>query len=334
MGETPEEFDRYLSYILICEGGFLMSNEANNNIEARRKRVADVIALKEPDRVPFAPAIGTAYTQCSGVTKYEAMMDFRNFLPGIRRFLTRYDIDLFWSPATYPANVLEVLETDFIKWPGPTNGLALDAGFQITDKTFMSENEYDEFIADPSAFLFNKVYAARHKKLKGLGKAVINNVIEFGHFASLASFADPEVQEALHYLMRGGEEAAKWLKASAEIADLALELQTPLGSISGCTIGYDALADMLRGYINVPMDIYQVPDKVIAASDIMDSFAKKAVDQAAEMGLDYFFIPLHGGTDELMGDETYRKFYWPYLQRQIERLVDKGITPYILRVCY
>ncbi|MDR1029225.1 MAG: hypothetical protein LBL63_07380, partial [Clostridiales Family XIII bacterium] len=269
-----------------------MADSTENTMEKRRKRIADVIALKEPDRVPFAPAIGTAYTQYGGATKYEAMMDFRNFLPGIRKFLTRYEVDLFWSPATYPANVLEVLETEYINWPGPTCGLDLNAGFQITDKTFLSADEYDEFIADPTAFLFNKVYPARHKKLRGLSKAVINNVIEFGHFASLASFADPEVQEALHYLMRGGEEAVKWLKASGELAALAVELETPLGCISGCTIGYDALADMLRGYINVPMDIFTVPEKVIAASDIMDSFAKKAVDQAAEMGLEYFFIPL------------------------------------------
>jgi uroporphyrinogen-III decarboxylase len=178
--------------------------------------------------------------------------------------------------------------------------------------------------------LFNKVYSARHKNLKGLEKAVINNVIEFGHFASLASFADPEVKDALLYLMRGGEEAAKWLKASGEIAELALSLETPLGVISGCTIAYDAFADMLRGYINVPMDLYTIPDKVQAACEVMDVYSQKAVDGAADMGLEYFFIPLHGGTDELMSDAMYRKYYWPYLYRMIEHIIARGMTPYIL----
>jgi len=307
-----------------------MTFQTENTIDKRRKRVADVTALKEPDRVPFCPALGTAYTQYGGITKYEGMIDFRNFMPGVEDFLKRYEVDLFWPPTTYPINVMEVLGTDFIKWPGATHGLALNAGFQITDKTFLEEDQYDEFLSDPTAFIFNKVYSARHKKLKGLEKAVINNVVEYGHFASLASFADPEVQDALHYLMRGGEEAAKWLQASGEINALALSLETPLGAVFGSTIGYDAFADMLRGYINVPMDLYTMPDKVQAACEVMDVFSQKAIDGAAAMGLDFFFIPLHGGTDELMSDEMYRKYYWPYLNRMIEHLVSHDITPYIL----
>lgn len=307
-----------------------MAYQTENTIDKRKKRIADVIALKEPDRVPFCPAIGTAYTQHGGVTKYEAMMDFRNFKPGVENFLTRYEVDLFWSPTTYPANVMEVLGTNYIKWPGATCGLPLDAGFQITDKSFLEEDQYDEFLADPTAYLFNKVYAERHDKLKGLKKAVVNNVIEYGHFASLASFADPEVKEALHYLIKGGEEAVKWLQASGELAELALSLETPLGVLSGCTTAYDAFADMLRGYINAPMDLYTVPEKVMAACDVMDIYVKQAVDDAAARGLEYFFIPLHGGTDELMSDEFYRKYYWPSLYSMMERIIGHGMIPYVL----
>ena len=142
---------------------------------------------------------------------------------------------------------MEVLETDYIKWPGATHGLRLDAGFQILDRTFLEEDQYDEFLKDPTAFLFNKVYSARHKKLKGLEKAVINNIVEYDHFASLTSFADPEVKDALMYLMRAGDEAVKWLNGMNECAQVALEHQVPLGVMAGHTTGYDAFADMLAG---------------------------------------------------------------------------------------
>ena len=307
-----------------------MSYQTENTIDKRKKRVADVIALKEPDRVPFAPAIGTAYLEYSGISRYEAMMDFRNFKQPLTDFLTRYEVDLFWAPTIYPAHVMEALGTEYIKWPGPSSGIPNNAGFQITDKTFLEEDQYDEFLRDPTAFLFNKVYPARHKNLRGLEKAVINNVIEYGHYASLASFADPDVKEALLYLMRGGEEAVKWLQASGMLVEHAVSLETPPCVITGCTIAYDAFADMLRGYINVPMDLYSIPDKVQAACEVMDVFSQQAVDGAAAMGVEYFFIPLHGGTDELMNDEMYRKYYWPYLQKMIERLIGYGITPYIL----
>ncbi|MDR0875880.1 MAG: hypothetical protein LBN12_06695, partial [Clostridiales Family XIII bacterium] len=237
-----------------------MTYQTENTIDKRKQRIADVIAGREPDRVPFCPSIGTAYTTYGGVTKYEGMIDFRNFKPGIERFLQRYEPDLFWAPTTYPVNMMEVLGTDYIKWPGATNGLALNAGFQITDRTFIEEDQYDEFLQDPTAFLFNKVYSARHRKLKGLEKAVINNVIEYGHFASMASFADPEVKDALLTLMQAGDEAVKWLTAMNECGGVALANETPLGCMSGCTTAYDAFADMLRGYINVPMDLYTIPE--------------------------------------------------------------------------
>ena len=307
-----------------------MAYQTENTIDKRKKRVADATALKEPDRVPFCPSVGTVYTQFGGVSKYEAMIDFRNFRKGVETFLKRYEVDLYWSPTVYPINVMEVLGTEYIKWPGATSGIALDAGFQITDKTFLEEDQYDEFLRDPSAFIFNKVYSARHKNLKGLEKAVINNIIEYGHFASMTSFADPEVREALYYLMRAGEEAGKWLAYNGQLTELALSLETPLGAVFGSTIAYDAFADMLRGYINVPMDLYTIPDKVVAACEVMDVFAQQAVDDAAAMGSEFFFIPLHGGTDELMSDEMYRKYYWPYLQKMIYHIVEHGITPYVL----
>ncbi|MCL2111669.1 MAG: hypothetical protein FWH32_05415 [Clostridiales bacterium] len=307
-----------------------MAYKTENTMDKRKKRVADVLALKEPDRVPFAPAIGTAYLEHTDISRYEAMMDFRNFKDPLTRFLTRYEVDLFWTPTIYPAHVMEVLGTEFIKWPGPSSGIPNNAGFQITDKTFLEEGQYDEFLRDPTAFLFNKVYSARHKNLRGLEKAVINNVVEYGHFASLSSFADPDVKEALYYLMRAGEESVKWLKASGELVAHAASLETPPCVITGSTIAYDAFADMLRGYINVPMDLFTIPDKVVAACEVMDVFTQQAVHGAAEMGVEYFFIPLHGGTDELMSDEMYRKYYWPYLRRLIEHLVEHGITPYIL----
>ena len=307
-----------------------MTYQTENTFENRKKRVADAIALKEPDRVPFCPQIGTVYTQFGGVSKYEAMVDIRNFKKGIEAFLKRYEVDLYFQPDVYPIKIMEMLGTEFIKWPGPSSGFGLDTGFQITDKTFLEEDQYDEFLRDPTAFLFNKVYSARHKKLRGLEKAVINNVVEYGHFASLASFADPDVKEALCYLMSAGDEAVKWLNATTELMELAISLETPPGPFAGTTIAYDAFADMLRGYINVPMDLHTIPDKVQAACEIMDIFAHQAIGEAAADGSEYFFIPLHGGTDELMSNEMYLKYYWPYLKNMIERLVALGITPCIL----
>lgn len=304
-------------------------SQTGNTMEKREKRIADVVALKTPDRVPWAPKVGVAYSHIGGVDMYEALMDFRNMREGVKRFLTRWETDLFWSPAGYPANMMEVLDTSYINWPGASRELPLDSGFQITDESFMSFEEYDEFIANPAHFFMTKVFPRKHRKLKGLEKLSFNNVVEFGHFASMAAFADPEVRASLLTLMHAGDEALKWLQASQELCKVAIECGTPLGCIVGQGAPYDMLADNIRGFLNVPMDLLEDPEKVMAAIDATTRIGLANLDGIKAAGLKYCFMPLHGGTDDFMSAEDYKKYYWPSLRKVIDREIELGLTPYI-----
>lgn len=300
-----------------------------NTMEKRIARMDAALSLKEGDRVPIAPKLGTPYAQAAGISMYEALVDFRNMKSGVENFLNRYETDLYWSPAAYPINVMEVLGTTAVRWPGATWGIDRHKGFQVCDATYMEDDEYDEFIKNPAHFLMTKVWPRRHTKLKGLAKLSFNNVVEFGHYASMAAFADPEVRETLHTLMAAGEQAQKWNEAQAMLNETALAMQTPLGCIIGQSAPYDMFADNIRGYLNVPMDIYEEPEKVKAAIDIMTDFALENVENIHKMGLKYCFMPLHGGTDDFMSDETYREFYLPGLKKLIDREIELGLTPYI-----
>ena len=73
------------------------------------------------------------------------------------------------------------------------------------------------------------------------------------------------------------------------------------------------LADNLRGYINVPMDLFEEPEKVLAAIDYFTVLALEGVRGLKEKGVQYVFMPLHGGTDIMMSNADYEKFYWPSL---------------------
>ncbi len=301
-----------------------------NNLQARQARVDAAVELREGDRVPFAPKFGYgAYVQAAGISMYEGLMDLRNMKPGVEKLLTQYEMDLYWGPAAYPSNVLEVLDSVAINWPSPDGRLSRNSGYQINDITYMDIDDYDEFLKDPSNFFMTKVYPRRHKKLKGLAKMSFQDVVEFGHYASMTAFTDPEVREALLTLMSAGEQAAKWVAAQGELAQLALELQTPLGCTLGQNAPYDMLADNLRGYINVPMDLFEVPDKVLASIDFFTDLALKNVRGLKEQGVRYVFMPLHGGTDIMMSNEDYEKFYWPSLYRVMEEIINLGMIPYV-----
>lgn len=306
-----------------------MAYQTENTIDKRKKRISDVIALKEPDRVPFAPKTNLVFAQDAGVSMYEALMDFNTMIPGVEKYLSKYEVDLYWGPAGYPSNVMEVLDTSAINWPGPTKSMPRDQSFQIVDKTYMEEDEYDELINDPSKFFMTKIFPRRHNKLNGLSKITFDAILEMGHYAGMASFSDPEVRESLLTLMFAGEQSVKWLEAQKNLEELANKMQAPSGCVVGQTAPYDMLADGIRGYLNVPMDIFEIPDKVLAAIDVMTNIAMKNIHDIKARGIDMVFMPLHGGTDDFMGKETYEKFYWPSLSKLIHEIIRLDMTPYI-----
>lgn len=306
-----------------------MALTTENNLEQRIARVDAAVALREGDRVPMAPKIGMAYAQTAGIDRYEALNDARLLRPGVEKFLQTYPCDLFWAGSGYPIPMMETLGTTAIRWPGATCGVPLNQGFQIVDGTYMEEDEYDEFLRDPSHFCMTKVFPRKHKKLAGLAKLNFHEVVEFGHYASMAAFADPEVRQALLTLMFAGEQAVEWQRNSALLRETALACQTPLGALAGQNAPYDMLADNIRGFLNVPMDLYEIPEKVTAAIDIMTEYALQNVRRLKNTGSKYCFMPLHGGTDDFMSLEDYRTSYWPSLRRVMEEIIDCGMIPYV-----
>lgn len=306
-----------------------MALTTENNLEQRIARVDAAVALREGDRVPMAPKIGMAYAQTAGIDRYEALNDARLLRPGVEKYLQTYPCDLFWAGSGYPIPMMETLGTTAIRWPGATCGVPLNQGFQIVDGTYMEEDEYDEFLRDPSHFCMTKVFPRKHKKLAGLAKLNFHEVVEFGHYASMAAFADPEVRQALLTLMFAGEQAVEWQRNSALLRETALACQTPLGALAGQNAPYDMLADNIRGFLNVPMDLYEIPEKVTAAIDIMTEYALQNVRRLKNTGSKYCFMPLHGGTDDFMSLEDYRTFYWPSLRRVMEEIIDCGMIPYV-----
>ena len=82
----------------------------------------------------------------------------------------------------------------------------------------------------------------------GAGKLNFHEVVEFGHYASMAAFADPEVQQALLTLMFAGEQAVEWQRNSRPPAGDRPGLSDPSGFWRGQNAPYDMLADNIRGF--------------------------------------------------------------------------------------
>ena len=296
----------------------------------RMKRMRAAQALSEYDRVPIVPKMNFFYGDAYGINNYVTMTDLRNVIPGLRSYLREFEPDAVWAPAQYPIPALEALGSKFIHWPGYEHNIPLDQSFQITDGEYMTEDEYDEFILDPTHFILTKWMPRRNKNLAGLAKLNFQDPIEFGFFSELAAFGDPEVRRAVEALLAAGPRSAEWLGANVLFFDTCVEEGFPLGPTLGQTCPFDMLADNFRGMINCITDIKERPDKLREALEVMTELCvKNALGGLRALGHNYLFIPLHMGVDEFMSPEDYAEFYWPGLRALMMAGIENGLTPYV-----
>ena len=296
----------------------------------RKKRMQTVQALAEPDRVPIVPKMNFFYGGNYGINNYTTMTDLRNIIPGLKSYLNEYKPDAVWGTAQYPIPALSALGTKYIYWPGHDHKIGLDQSFQILDGEYMTVDEYDDFILDPTNFVMSKWLPRRHKNLAGLAKVNFQNSIELGLFSQMAAFGDSEVQASLKAMMRAGEESAKWLDANVLFFETCVAEGFPLGPTLGQTCPFDMLADNFRGMINCVMDIKERPDVLREALKVMTELCiKNALGGLKALGHDYLFIPLHMGVDEFMSPEDYAEFYWPGLRALMMAGIENGLTPYV-----
>lgn len=300
-----------------------------DTFETRLARLQRATALEEGDRVPFAPKIGTFMATAYGLSVYDMMKDLRTVIPCAKRFLSEFQPDLVWPVSVFPLDVCEYLGAGYIRMPGPTHGLPLNASFQMLDGTYMEDDEFDEFLLDPTHFLLTKVLPRKYAALGGLsgfyGREIYDMAILFG----LAGLTQPDMKHSVEALLRAGELSAKFLDGARQLNECILSAGFPIRG-SAVLAPFDAYADSLRGLMQALMDVKLYPEEVLAVTDRIERLnTDRAITAAKRRGESFLFIPLHAGGDEFMSREDYETFYWPGLKRTIEKIVAAGITPYV-----
>jgi len=296
----------------------------------RKKRLQAAQALTEYDRVPIVPKMNFFYNAAYGISNYTTMTDLRNVIPGFMAYLDEFNPDAVWSPSQYPALAAEALGSSFLRWPGYEHGIGLDQSFQILDGEYMMADEYGECNLDPTRFITTKWMPRRNKNLAGLAKISFQNPIEFGFFAQIAAFADPEVKKSMEALLYAGEKSAQWLEGMELFWDTSVAEGFPLIVTLGHTCPFDMLADNFRGMINTVIDTKERPEELKETLNVMTEICvNNAITGLKAMGHEYLFIPLHNGVDEFMSPKDYAEFYWPGLKALMMTAIDAGITPYV-----
>jgi hypothetical protein len=309
-----------------------MSESAGELFKAREQRVADAIALKEPDRVPLALFFTFFAAKYAGITSEEAMYDYDKLASASKKAIVDFEPDMYVDPfflVSY-GNLLEILGDRRFKWPG--HGVPVDSTFQFVEKEYMKADEYEAFLHDPTDFVLRNHLPRVMTELEPLAKLpYLPGRYYLGYEASMSVFARPEVAAALQKMIKAGEEARRMQLRAREFSAEMTAFGFPTQFSSLAYAPFDYIGDFFRGTSGIMLDMFRNPDKLLAAMEkITPAIIASAVSTAKNSGVNRCLMTLHKGLDGFMSPDQFKKFYWPGLRRIIVELIENDVVPVVL----
>ena len=303
-----------------------VSPEAEKNYRARAQRFIDAYRVEKPDRVPVSLPVGNWPAYLAGTDVHTVMYDYNKLRDAWKKFYDNFETDTAVTPGmVLPAKVYELLDYKLYSWPGhglPMNG----TGIQFVEGEYMTEEEYDLLINDPSDFWMRfyipRVFGA-FQPWKFLSP--FTSIIEAPAFW-FAPYTRPDMQASTQRLLEIGRELSEWMKMIGEFNVWAQENGYPAGRMLLAKAPFDTIGDTLRGTKGIIKDMFRRPEKLLEAIDVVTEFTIKQTVEAANamMGITVFF-PLHKGADGFMSPKQFEKFYWPSLKKVVDALTKEGI---------
>ena len=113
--KTTENLEKWCS----GQGIKFVDEAAQAAYKRRTRRIADVIQLKVPDRVPVVPSFGMFPYLDNGLTCEEAVFDYEKADAAVMKTLAEFKPDMFLgSGYAFPAPLFEALGYKQLRWPG------------------------------------------------------------------------------------------------------------------------------------------------------------------------------------------------------------------------
>tara|TARA_B100000315_G_scaffold254577_1_gene295930 strand:- start:4097 stop:5326 length:1230 start_codon:yes stop_codon:yes gene_type:complete len=296
----------------------------------RVNRMADHIALRETDRVPytFFPTFWPA--RLAGITYKEAWYDINKMVDATRDAIHLLDPDSF-SPLLFSFGpVMESVGYKAMLWPG--KGVGDNVTFQYLDEEYVAPDEYDDYLFDPTGFYLKSYLPRIATAFEGFANMpTLPSLSEWRFFASLSAFADPKLQESMKQLMETGEKMAEILGAGGEFVGEMAAAGYPVSVGGFCKAPFDHILDFLRGSKGGMLDMFRRADKMHETlAKARRLLLDNVVNEAKSGDCPIVFMPLHWGLDGFMSHDQFMTFYWPELRSIVHELIENDCIPCLL----
>jgi uroporphyrinogen-III decarboxylase len=146
-------------------------------------------------------------------------------------------------------------------------------------------------------------------------------------------FHSPELVDACKGIYKASREIGRVWDARTLLVNEMQALGYPgiyqMGGGGGSP--FESLADNYRGLRGIMLDMYQRPDKLLAAIEKLNEISRRNPMRMKPFGGNNLaWSALLRGADNFMSNKNFEKFYWPYIKTGIENSINMGFTPIIL----
>jgi uroporphyrinogen-III decarboxylase len=277
--------------------------------QQRLGRYVTAMRNEKPDCVPIRPFVAEFTARYAGYTCQQVAHDYNLALLAARRCAADYDWDAVVGNMVYVwTGLTQALGMTYYGIPGID--LDPDVGFQYREpdeeNAWMKADEYDQLIEDPTGFLHNVWFPRVSADIVAPGQPVT-----YRHNLALVKGA----MAMLHYFSALGQQGDLLRQESGTVSALAGIFKAPL----------DIIADKLRGYIGLVMDLHSQPDKVLAACEALMPHlyhvAATTADPSRRVPIGFW---MHRGCVPFINMNQFHSHYWSTLKPIIEELWAHG----------
>jgi hypothetical protein len=276
---------------------------------ARLKRYVAAMRCQQPDMIPIRPFVAEFTAKYCGMTSQDVSGDYEKAFLAARRCAADYDWDAVVGNMVYGwMGLVKAIGLRYYAVPGME--VPHDTAFQYLEppegEAWMRPDEYDALIADPTGYLFNVWLPRVATDVAPLGQPVT--------FRNNMSFLKGGMA-MLQYFSGFGRQAALLRSESGTVSAISGILKAP----------FDIIADKLRGYRGLCMDVFRQPDKVLKACDALAPHlchvAMSGADPEKNVPIGLW---MHRGCVPFVSPQQFARFYWPTLREIIEELWSHG----------
>jgi len=278
--------------------------------QQKLRRYVTAMRNGKPDMVPIRPFAAEVTAVYAGMSCQDVTQDYNKAFEAIIKCCKDFDWDATVPNMVYVwTGLVQAARIKYYAMPGVQ--IPPTTGFQYIeppeDQANMREEDYDEFIEDPTGFLANRWMPRVTHTVKGPGKpnTYDNNITLLAGMAAMKN-----------YMSAYGPHIAKMTHETGTPCAIAGILKAP----------FDILADKLRGYKALCMDMYFRPEKVLAACESLMHHllyvAKRTSDPSKNLPVGLW---MHRGCVPFLSPPQFEKFFWPTLKHIICELWKDGI---------